>query len=85
MMKLFCCLLFNFQPDRVDSIVVEDIRPNGFPEEATLLVSLFLNIVKKAVESVPEGSAKDEAQKSIISFMNEKLEQVTAFSIFFFQ
>lgn len=63
-------------PERIDSVVVEDMRPNGIPDSALGLVKTALKLLLEVIETVPEGSSEDEARKIIVDFFNKKLKEL---------
>lgn len=62
-------------PSRVDSIVVEDMRPNGIVEEALTGVKAYVDVWEAAVECASDDASENEARDQIFNCMNKILEE----------
>lgn len=78
--EAFCILIIRFQPDRVDSLIVEDMTTNTLPEEVLVQISFISRVQKEALDSIPEGmTSKEEAAKNYINVLNKKFEEVNIY------
>lgn len=63
-------------PLRVNSLIVEDMRPNGITDKALFEVRTIVRLWKEAVESVPEGVSEDEARETIFNYLSDSLQEM---------
>lgn len=69
-------------PDRVNSIVVEDMRPNSLTEASRSLIQNLIQILQAALKAIPEGANEDEAKQSIGDYINEKMKKTGSQGLF---
>ncbi|XP_054724631.1 protein ABHD11-like [Uloborus diversus] len=62
-------------PERVDSIVAEDMVPNMNSDNVQLLTN-FLKMLLAIMEKVPEGSDEEQATEILTSMFREILKQI---------
>ncbi|CAL1274449.1 unnamed protein product [Larinioides sclopetarius] len=65
-------------PDKVEKLIVEDMRPNGLTPLALQEVQVFLALLHKSSEIMPQGVSEKEAKKTIFKFLNEELGKLNA-------
>ncbi|GBL87503.1 Protein ABHD11 [Araneus ventricosus] len=63
-------------PDNVEKLIVEDMRPNGLTPRALEEVQVFLALLQKTSEIMPQGVSEKEAKRTIFKFLNEQLEKL---------
>jgi len=62
-------------PNRVNSIVVEDMRPNGATPQAVAFFTTAMKLLQEGIKKVPEISNEEEARKIVVDFLNQKLKE----------
>lgn len=65
----------------MDSLITEDIGPNGVPQEAQKFVQSMSLVLKAAIDSVQSKADEGQAKESIIEFLNNKLKEVCCFPV----
>ncbi|XP_042899860.1 sn-1-specific diacylglycerol lipase ABHD11-like isoform X2 [Parasteatoda tepidariorum] len=60
-------------PNKVEKLIVEDMRPNGATDDANKMVLGALKIFRGAIDSVPKGSTEPEAKKAVYEFLKKTL------------
>lgn len=65
-------------PDRVDSLVVEDMRPNGITDQALIGIRKWMDNLQAAIKAVPEGSSEDDAGEFIYDFIFKKHNKMSS-------
>lgn len=63
-------------PERVDSVVVEDMRPNGMSDEAMESLKLFVQLLEEGINAVPQGHTENEAKRFIVDYIRKKLKEI---------
>ncbi|GBL73045.1 Protein ABHD11 [Araneus ventricosus] len=63
-------------PERVEKIIVEDMRPNGITPEALKDVQFLAKLFKDLEKDMPQGVTEIEAKKTFLKLINERLEKV---------
>ncbi|XP_015930141.1 sn-1-specific diacylglycerol lipase ABHD11-like isoform X2 [Parasteatoda tepidariorum] len=61
-------------PEKVEKLIVEDMRPNGLSEEVQKRYGGNLDYLRDALRLIPEGANEDKAKKRIVSFYNSLLK-----------
>ncbi|GBL73052.1 Protein ABHD11 [Araneus ventricosus] len=69
-------------PERVDKLIVEDMRPNGLSDESFRQVVLFANVLNNATNLIPQGVTEKEAKEIFQIRLNERLKEVNSFVSF---
>ncbi|XP_054724629.1 protein ABHD11-like [Uloborus diversus] len=62
-------------PDRVSSLVIEDITPNTLDPEIVMIIENYLYQMKIVMEAIPEGSDETQANKVISPHFKEFLKK----------
>lgn len=56
-------------PDKVEKLIVEDMRPNGITDDALRKVSLTVKLLGSAVTAIPKNASEREAKLAVLYFM----------------
>ncbi|GBO33909.1 hypothetical protein AVEN_251315-1, partial [Araneus ventricosus] len=63
-------------PEKVEKIIVEDIRPNGITPEALNGAQYYARVLKEIKKIIPQGVTEKEAKKEVFSLMKDHLAKV---------
>ncbi|GBL73048.1 Protein ABHD11 [Araneus ventricosus] len=63
-------------PERVEKIIIEDMRPNGVTAEAMQEMQFMAKIMKELDKDIPQGVTEIEAKKAFLKLLNERLEKM---------
>ncbi|KAF8791040.1 Protein ABHD11 like protein [Argiope bruennichi] len=63
-------------PEKVEKIIIEDMRPNGFTPEGLNEMQFFANIMKGLDNEIPQGVTEIEAKKAFLNLLNARLEKM---------
>ncbi|XP_054708416.1 protein ABHD11-like isoform X2 [Uloborus diversus] len=63
-------------PDKVEKLIVEDMRPNGITPVVLKQIKGFMQLVRAGVASIPEGLTEHEAKVHFVKFILEKTKQM---------
>ncbi|KAF8791038.1 protein ABHD11-like isoform X1 [Argiope bruennichi] len=63
-------------PERVEKIIVEDMRANGISSEGLQEVQFYSKVMKDLEKDIPQGVSEIEAKKAFLKILNERLEKV---------
>ncbi|GBL73049.1 Protein ABHD11 [Araneus ventricosus] len=70
--KISVHLALNY-PERVEKIIIEDMRPNGLSPEGLQEVLLYLNLLKDINNLIPQGVSEKEAREIFLRNFNDYL------------
>ncbi|CAL1274468.1 unnamed protein product [Larinioides sclopetarius] len=63
-------------PERVEKIIVEDMRPNGFPPEGVQEMQFMAKLMQGLDKDIPQGVTEIEAKRVFLKILNERLEKM---------
>ncbi|GBL73047.1 Protein ABHD11 [Araneus ventricosus] len=63
-------------PERVEKIIVEDMRPNGVNPEGLKETEFYCKALKELEKDIPQGVTEIEAKKAFLKLLNEHLQKI---------
>lgn len=62
-------------PEYVEKLIIEDMRPNGVTDEATREVQFFINTLYDSISTLPKGIETEEAKLAVYKYIKEIFEK----------
>lgn len=64
------------QPEKIEKIIVADMRPNGVLPDALKGVQMYAQALKDVAKYIPQGVNEKEAKEAFITLMKDYLSKV---------
>ncbi|CAL1274469.1 unnamed protein product [Larinioides sclopetarius] len=63
-------------PERVEKIIVEDMRPNGVTPEGLKETKFYCKVLKELEKDIPLGVSEIDAKNAFLKLLNESLQKL---------